>query len=202
MATIRACGVMGRFGVSLRTLLTPPTRYRYTKRPIISFRSLSGSTDGESPVLSNVNVNNEDTFPEMMAKSRLLTSCGSSPVGHRALGKVIGVVDDNLYIDFGGKFHGVVPCPELEADVYTVDTLVEVIVKDLEMSEHFLGDPQDSSLLEAEIRLVGLLTESKMNLITDKTDDISKTDDIYKTDDISKTDDIYKTDDDDVYFEF
>ncbi|XP_003384067.3 PREDICTED: 28S ribosomal protein S28, mitochondrial-like [Amphimedon queenslandica] len=160
MATIRACGVMSRFGASLRTLTTPQTRYRDTKRPIVSFRSLSWSTEGEN------RTNGEETFAEMMAKSRLLTSCGSSPVGHKVLGKIIAVVDDNLYIDFGGKFHGVVPCPEFGSEIYVVGTKVEVIVKDLEMSAHFLGAPQDSSLLEARIKLVGLLREFKMNLIS------------------------------------
>lgn len=161
MAT-RACGIMSRFGASLRTLMTPPTRYRDTKRPIISLRGLSGSTDVET----RTNTYSEETFAEMMAKSRLLTSCGTSPVGHKVLGKIIAVVDDNLYIDFGGKFHGVVPCPELGTEIYIVGTKVEVIVKDLEMSAHFLGAPQDSSLLEANIKLVGLLREFKMNMIS------------------------------------
>ena len=98
----------------------------------------------------------EKTFEELLESSRLLTSCGDSPVDQRVTGEVIAVVGNDLYIDFGGKFHGVVPRPPAEQDgqYYVKGTQVEVIVKDLEITEHFLGAWQNTSLLEANISLV------------------------------------------------
>lgn len=98
----------------------------------------------------------EKTFEELLESSRLLTSCGDSPVDQRVTGEVIAVVGNDLYVDFGGKFHGVVSRPQADQDgqYYVKGTPVEVIVKDLEITEHFLGACRNTSLLEANISLV------------------------------------------------
>lgn len=105
-----------------------------------------------------------ETFKQLLASSRLLTSCGPSVLGQRVMGKIIAIVDDNLYIDFGGKFHGVVPRPPVKREEYGIGVLVEVVINDLEISDQFLGAPRHESMLEADIRLVGLL-DDKLNVL-------------------------------------
>lgn len=124
---------------------------------------MSSPLDSRVKVNASVNLDSqppvptkERTFEELLENSRLLTSCGNSPVNQRVIGEVIAVVGNDLYIDFGGKFHGVVPRPAAEQDgqYYVKGTPVEVIVKDLEITEHFLGACRNTSLLEADISLV------------------------------------------------
>ena len=134
--------------------------------PRLSRQMSTMSSPLDSRVKENASVNldcqlpvptkKERTFEELLENSRLLTSCGDSPVNQRVIGEVIAVVGDDLYIDFGGKFHGVVPRPTVEQDgqYYVKGTPVEVIVKDLEITGHFLGASRNTSLLEADISLV------------------------------------------------
>ena len=67
----------------------------------------------------------------------------------------MAIVDDNLYVDMGGKFHAVVTAPKQRKVAYQVGSQVVVHLRDLEMTAHFLGDSKDTSLLEAEAELVG-----------------------------------------------
>lgn len=135
--------------------------------------SLKSETSGVNKVKQEVSVNpgiksgarsGGETFKQLLASSRLLTSCGPSVLGQRVMGKIIAIVDDNLYIDFGGKFHGVVPRPPVKREEYGIGALVEVIVNDLEISDQFLGAPRHESMLEADIQLVGLL-DDKLNVL-------------------------------------
>ena len=97
-----------------------------------------------------------ETFRRLLETSRLLSSCGSSPVNQTVLGEIIAVVDGHMYVDFGGKFHGVAKVPEKNANSFVKGVKVDVVLKDLEQTSHFLGKSRDTSLLEAEIELVGL----------------------------------------------
>ena len=79
------------------------------------------------------------------------------PVGKIVEGEVIAVTAEHLYIDFGFKFHGVVNKPQASPEEYTKGTRVAVLVKDLEVTEHFLGSSRHTSMLEADIELKGKL---------------------------------------------
>lgn len=79
------------------------------------------------------------------------------PVGKIVDGRIIAVDGPNLYIDFGSKFHGVAIRPHRFSERYVKGTRVKVLIKDLEVSMHFLGSNSDTSLLEASIEIVGLL---------------------------------------------
>ena len=72
------------------------------------------------------------------------------------VGKVYHVVDDDLYIDFGGKFPCVCQKPRRGAHLYTHGTEVRLLVKKLELSQKFLGYNKEMSLLEADCILLGL----------------------------------------------
>lgn len=133
--------------------------------------SLDNSSEREkdSNTLRNEKDKDSTSFEALLDKSRLLTSCGHSPVDHTVLGEIVAVVNNEMYVDFGGKFHGVVLRPKGEEDYYHKGTQVEVKVKDLEITEHFLGHSRDTSLLEAEIELLGPLRKTKKNILNSNT---------------------------------
>ncbi len=91
------------------------------------------------------------TFQYLFEKSQFVQAL--DPIENDVKAEVIAMVEDKLYVDFGCKFHAVVPCRG-PPENYHVGKKVIITVQDLEMSNHFIGDPKDKSLLEAEAKLV------------------------------------------------
>ena len=78
------------------------------------------------------------------------------------LGKIYHVVDDDLYIDFGGKFHCICQRPYgPNSRQYRKGAQVKIRIKQVEMSQKFLGFEQEMTLCEADCALIGLATDSK-----------------------------------------
>ena len=117
------------------------------------------SLNQTQPSLINKSTNGEENFETLFENSQFARVM--NPIGKRVQGEVFAVVGENLYVDFGCKFHAVVKAPDEERESYHKGTTVVLLVKSLELTDHFLGDSKHTSLLEAEAELIGLLNETQ-----------------------------------------
>lgn len=70
----------------------------------------SESTEDMSTVVEDPN----ESFASMLRKSKLISL--GEPNGRLVEGRIVEVMGDDLYIDFGGKFHCVCPRPKLSPE--------------------------------------------------------------------------------------
>ncbi|CAH1724735.1 hypothetical protein AGLY_004519 [Aphis glycines] len=103
----------------------------------------------------NKQVVEEDLDFEMLLRNSNFINLGD-PEGKQVIGTIFHIVDNDLYIDFGWKFHCVCTRPIKNAESYVRGSQVKLRIKTLELATRFLGSEKDLTLLEADAALLGL----------------------------------------------
>jgi len=95
------------------------------------------------------------SFHTLLRNSKLMQL--GDPKDKMVVGRVFHVVENNLFVDFGGKFYAVVDKPRIDKHMYVRGSLVSLRLFELEMSTRFLGSNTDMTLNEADARIRNLI---------------------------------------------
>ncbi|XP_031635363.1 28S ribosomal protein S28, mitochondrial [Contarinia nasturtii] len=95
-------------------------------------------------------------FKKLLKDSKFIDL--GDPLNKVVSGEIVQVVNDDLYIDFGWKFNCVCNRPKRNGEKYVRGAKVKLRVTELELSSRFLGEEKDLTILEADCKLIGLIS--------------------------------------------
>ncbi|XP_028402223.1 28S ribosomal protein S28, mitochondrial-like [Dendronephthya gigantea] len=126
-------------------------RHIFLPRNAILRSFSSTSYNSSSTVVDDVN---NKSFAEMFEETPFAKL--GRPAGKVVEGKITHIVKDDMYVDFGWKFHAVVKIPpsKVKSQSFSVGDVIEVKINELEMTGHFLGQHKRITLCEADVSLV------------------------------------------------
>ena len=123
----------------------------------------SSVVETEESEIDKINTAKELSFDELLKESPLMKFGRADQ--KCVVGRIVDICNDDLYVDFGGKFEAVVKKPQTTTikDEYKLGTLVRLILNKFEMTGQFLGDEQQITLNEADATLIGHFQEAREN---------------------------------------
>ncbi|XP_014608615.1 PREDICTED: 28S ribosomal protein S28, mitochondrial [Polistes canadensis] len=124
-------------------------------QPEVKLSGFAQTFDKFSQIDTPIKTKEPATFISLLRQSEFMNL--GDPEGKRVVGKIFKTINDDLYIDFGWKFHCVCTRPLKNGEFYVRGSLVTLKIKDLELSARFLGSSTDTTILEADCILLGLV---------------------------------------------
>ncbi|KAF2357784.1 Ribosomal protein S28 mitochondrial [Trinorchestia longiramus] len=144
--------MLGRQYVSLRASRVVTTQLRMISKQSEPVKEIKIPTTEEVPQ----QVPSKASFLSLLRNSKLMQLGDAS--GKLVEGRVVHVLGDDIYVDWGGKFMAVSTRPRRHPERCVRGARVRLRLFDVELSSRFLGSTIDLTLLEADAKIISVIS--------------------------------------------